>query len=165
MEQMDPGLHEEIAEGPEDELVDVVVRLRQSGEVPEGLEVVARFDDVVTGRVLRRDLLRVHDEEDVESLKAAETLYPSDSINDSDTEDVTPAPTDARVPASDPARGRGVVVAVLDWWFRPGPSRVPASRRPPGRWLPRARAVGPARRRWHRTPARALRLRAGAQAR
>ena len=134
MEQIDPGLLEEIARGPEDEPVRVIVRLRDRGVVPDGVRVVAELGDVVTADVRRGDILRVHDSDEVESMKAPGSILPGDlpdALSD-DAEaasDVAPRPTDGRRPARDPAAGRGVVVAVLDWWFD---LRHPAFLRPDG---------------------------------
>jgi subtilisin family serine protease len=137
MEQMDPGLLEEIAQGPEDEEIDVVLRLRDTEAVPDGVRVIDRFGDVVTGRVHLRDVTRVHDLEEVESIKAATRIQPADAFAEGsvswdgeEDEDETPGPSDVRRPATDPAAGRGVFVAVLDWFFDL-PS--PAFRHPDGR--------------------------------
>jgi subtilisin family serine protease len=117
MDQIDPALLEEIARGPADEEVDVILRLRRPGVVPEGVRVIAEFGDVVTARVRRGDITRVHDLDDVESVKAPGSIRPSlPDAPEGDT-DATPRPSDRRRPTSDPAAGRGVVVAVLDWWF------------------------------------------------
>jgi len=117
MDQIDPALLEEIARGPADEEVDVILRLRRPGIVPEGVRVVAEFGDVVTARIRRGDITRVHDLDDVESVKAPTWIQPSRPDTAEDAMDTTPRPSDGRRPISDPATGRGVVVAVLDWWF------------------------------------------------
>jgi subtilisin family serine protease len=136
---MDPGLLEDFADGPPDDEVDVVVRLSDADVTPEGLRVVARFGEVVTGRIRRGDIPQVHDSEEVESIKRAVVVRPTDAIThpgavvaptswEQGLDDAvelpatTPVGTDGRRPSSDPATGAGVVLAVLDWWFDlPGP--------------------------------------------
>lgn len=109
-------------EGDPDDLVDVVVRLKQPGVLPEGLVVAAELGDVVTGQIRRGDIRRVHDSDEVESVKTAETLIPEPSeiaIGDVVDEGVEEGPDEAdeRRPRTDPATGRGAIVAVVDWWF------------------------------------------------
>src|SRR5438067_1117774 len=75
---VDPRLDRE-QEGDPDELIDVVVRLKEAGVLPEGLIVAAELGDVVTGQIRRRDIRRVHDSDEVESVKTSETLIPERS--------------------------------------------------------------------------------------
>src|SRR5690349_21210930 len=79
---MDPGLLEEFADGPPDDEVDVVVRLSDADVIPEGLHVVARFGNIVTGRVRRGDIPQVHDSEQVESIKRAVAIRPTDAYTE-----------------------------------------------------------------------------------
>jgi len=55
------------------------VRLKEAGVLPEGLIVAAELGDVVTGQIHRRDIRRVHDSDEVESVKTSETLIPERS--------------------------------------------------------------------------------------
>ncbi|MFF5082437.1 S8 family serine peptidase [Actinoplanes sp. NPDC000266] len=133
---MDPALWEEIAEGPADEEIDVVLRLRHPDETPAGVRVVARFGDVVTGRVRRGDALGVHALDEVTSLKAAVPITPADAEpGGTGTGDDLPGPTDVRGPSADPATGRTTVIGVLDWHFD---LVHPALRHPDGRSRVRA---------------------------
>jgi subtilisin family serine protease len=136
---VDPRLDRE-QEGDPDDLIDVVVRLKAQGVLPEGLIVAAELGDVVTGQIRRGDIRRVHDSDEVESVKTSETLIPERralAIGDVVTEgdDSGPTEADERRPRTDPATGRGSIVAVVDWWFdlphaafrrEDGKTRVPA---------------------------------------
>ncbi|WP_331736582.1 S8 family serine peptidase (plasmid) [Streptomyces canus] len=137
MEQMDPGLHEEMAHGPDDDEADAVLRLGTALVDPQGVRVVARFGDVVTARVRRTDIPRIHALDDVTSFKAAVPLRPADGDVDGrlaewedDDESARLLPSDRRRTATDWPTGADSVVAVLDWWFD---LAHPALRRPDGR--------------------------------
>ncbi|MFG2022142.1 S8 family serine peptidase [Streptomyces sp. NPDC048825] len=141
MEQMDPGLYEEMARGPDDEEADAVLRLGTALADPEGVRVVARFGDVVTARVRRADIPRIHALDDVTSFKAAVPVRPADSDIDGHLaggkgreeetdQDLRPLPSDLWRPTTDWPTGAGTAIAVLDWWFD---LAHPAFRRPDGR--------------------------------
>jgi subtilisin family serine protease len=130
MEQIDPALLEEIARGPAEDEVEVILRLREPEVVPEEVRVVSQFGDVITARIRRGDISRVHELDAVESIKAPRPIRPgiTDAVEE-DVGDITPRPTDNRRPASDSATGAGVAIALLDWWFD---LPHPAFRRPDG---------------------------------
>jgi subtilisin family serine protease len=126
---IDPRL-DAAQEGDPDDLIDVVVRVAQPGVVPEGVVVVAELGDVLTGRIRRQDIRRVHDDELVESLKPAVAVrlepdasaagpeWPDDAWPaDPELDPGGKAAGDARRPTRDPATGRGTTVAIVDWWF------------------------------------------------
>jgi len=117
---MDPALHELIAEGAADEEVAVVVRLRENATPPAGLRLVARFGPIATARAARADLVRLHADPAIASLKAPR-LYSRESEPEGDPlgaaieSDPAMAPSDIRRPAGLAERGRGTVVCVIDW--------------------------------------------------
>jgi len=109
-------------EGDPDDLIDVVVRLKTPGEIPDGLIVAAELGDIVTGQIRRGDIQAVHDSDEVESVKTAETLIPEPApaaIGDvaEDADDTGHPDADDRRPRHDAATGHGAIVAVVDWWF------------------------------------------------
>jgi subtilisin family serine protease len=116
--EFDPRLDRAQAVGDADDLIDVVVRLAKAGVYPDGLLVAADLGPIVTGQVLVRDIERVHDSDQVESIKVSERLVP-EPAEDVAIGDLVDAEADLpdRRPHNDPATGRGSIVAVVDWWF------------------------------------------------
>ncbi len=114
MFSIDPGLLELVAAGsPEDEIM-VVIRVRDSSKMPARARIVARFGTIATCRVRRSDILAVHNDPDVASMKA-----PSPVIADVFDESVLGEDerrTDVRRPDV-PQTGSGVVFASVDWGF------------------------------------------------
>src|SRR3954465_6471062 len=119
---MDPALRELIAEGAPDEEVAGVVRLNAKAQPPPGLRVVARFGTIVTARAARQDLVRLHADPAIASLKAprlyageteAQAAPGADYEVDESADD--PMPSDRRRPADLPETGKGCVIAIIDW--------------------------------------------------
>ncbi len=121
---MDPALRH-LIETTTDEKVEAIIRLEPGGNAPPGVEIVARFGDVATCRVLRDRVAEVWADGDVASLKAARVFGadpdPESTSETSDelpgVESTSPRDSDARRPEGLPADGRGVIVAVVDWGF------------------------------------------------
>jgi phosphatidylserine/phosphatidylglycerophosphate/cardiolipin synthase-like enzyme/subtilisin family serine protease len=114
---MDPAL-QLLAEGDGNEEVEVIIRLHQADLVPPGVRLVAQFGTIATGRLRRDAIDGVRRDERVASMKAATLVTPGDEeLLLSDTEEASePSPeSDDRRPSTDPATGRGVCVAVIDW--------------------------------------------------
>ncbi len=107
---MDPALRQLLAEGGADSELEVILKLRTPAAIPPAVSVVARFGDVVTARIGRRDVAAVWQHPDILSVKAPRLLTPGDIVES------------PRLPRDDPDQsgtrtytGRGSVVAVLDW--------------------------------------------------
>lgn len=91
------------------ELVPVVARLQDPGLQVAGLNVVARFGSVLTGRVSMHDIARVRADPNVQSLKMSRTVHKDLAVSVPDIGAGSLAFGAVR------PRGRAVVVAVLDW--------------------------------------------------
>lgn len=92
-----------------DELIPVIARLVDPSKPVEGLSVIARAGWVVTGRVPLGDVARVRSHANVASLKASREVHRELWTS---VPDVMGREHGSRV---DLPRGRGVVIAVLDW--------------------------------------------------
>ena len=116
---MDPELAELLVEGEPEDVVAVIVRVADARELPDTVEVVASFGEVVTGRIQRGEVLAARAHPGVASMKAAEILVPELPIEWDEEQDAETDPpashADDRRPADEPATGRGVVVGVVDW--------------------------------------------------
>jgi subtilisin family serine protease len=115
---MDPALEELLLSAAPEEEVEAIMLLRRGHAVPPRARAVARFGDIVTCRLLARDLRAVRAEPSVESLKASRILSAPEFIADGGHPH---RPNGGEhQPASDGAAG--VLVAVLDWgcdWAHP----------------------------------------------
>jgi subtilisin family serine protease/outer membrane protein OmpA-like peptidoglycan-associated protein len=122
---MDPALHELIAAGAPGDETAIIVRLGKCDRLPPGLRLVARFGDVATGRVARRDLQRIHDDPCIHSLKAPRVYAGEfegelDAIERGEEPGISesepdPKDTDRRRPEGLAETGKGAIVAVIDW--------------------------------------------------
>lgn len=113
---MDPELAELIAEGAPEDVVAVIVRVHDVREIPESVQVVSTFGDVVTGRIQRGEIVAARAHPGIASMKAAEVLVPDEPVEWWDeAEPERLASDESRRPADEPATGRGVVVGVVDW--------------------------------------------------
>lgn len=110
---MDPHLFEMLEVGDADDEVSAIVRLYDPSLVPPGVRLVARFADVATCRLRRRDIPAVRSHENVASLKAPDGIVPERSVSNAGGRPIVPS--DDRRPHDLRATGRGVVVGVVDW--------------------------------------------------
>jgi subtilisin family serine protease/outer membrane protein OmpA-like peptidoglycan-associated protein len=111
---MDPALRE-LQEGVETEELEVILKLRHPQAAPPHVRLVARFGQVVTGRVERRWIREVWGHPDVISFKAPRLLRAEPEIIDLEAaSDVAWRDTDQRRPAALSVTGRGVAVALVD---------------------------------------------------
>jgi phosphatidylserine/phosphatidylglycerophosphate/cardiolipin synthase-like enzyme/subtilisin family serine protease len=114
---MDPAL-QLLSEGDADDEVEVILRLHQADAAPPEVRIVSQFGTVATGRLRREAIVGVRRDERVASMKAGTLVAPLDEpVVLSDAEEAAaPSPaSDRRRPSTDPATGRGVCVAVIDW--------------------------------------------------
>lgn len=114
---MDPALYE-MMEGPGEDEVEVIIRLRDPDWVPDDVRLVARFGTIATCRLRRDAILKVRADEACASLKAPLYRYvvPEPEIPLSASEAAREyTPRDDRRPSSLGVTGRGGVVGVLDW--------------------------------------------------
>ncbi|UUL84064.1 S8 family serine peptidase [Sphingomonas qomolangmaensis] len=141
---MESALLELAEEGGPDELVSVIVRLREGGGVPAPIRVIARFGLIATCRLRRGDIAAVRTQ--VASMKRPQYYTPTPDTPTPDTaaennaaddeEWSVEASSDVTFRAADVRRngelptGAGVVVAHLDWGLD---FAHPAFRRPDGR--------------------------------
>jgi subtilisin family serine protease len=112
---VDPALVELFNAASEGEEVEVLARLRQADQVPVGFRVVAQFENIVTGRVVRERMRPVWADDKVASLKAPRAYYWNDDLDLESSTDTRPWPGDGLQRQSELASGRGVVVGVCDW--------------------------------------------------
>lgn len=108
---MDPRLWPLIEGEPGDEIA-VLARLRPGGSVPPALRVISRFENIVSGRVQRRSLLAIRQDEQVISVKAPLTIKPLDRWGGR-----AGALWRRRSDNADEATGAGVCIAIVDWGF------------------------------------------------
>ena len=142
---MDPALIELLRNGKPRDEVAVLLRLAPGAE-PAGARIVSRLGSIVTARMARRMIPRIHGEAGVQSMKAPRLYSPDWIIAQQPSESTTDrGPTDDRRPQGLPQTGRGVITALIDWGLdvahpdfrnRDGTSRVLAF------WDQRRRADG-----------------------
>lgn len=108
---MDPRLWPLIEGEPGDEVA-VLARLRPGGSLPPALRVVSRFENIVSGRVQRRNLLAIRQNGNVVSVKAPLNIKPLDRWGGRDR----PAWRGAAGRAAE-ATGAGACIAIVDWGF------------------------------------------------
>lgn len=114
MFSIDPGLLELAATGGPDDEIMAIVRLHDAAHVPGRIRVIARFGAIVTCRVRRRDVVVVHSDPAVASMKAASPVIPD--VFDEAVAGDDQLVTDVRRPDV-PQTGRDVVYASIDWGF------------------------------------------------
>lgn len=118
---MDPGLWELYEAGSGQDEVSVIIRLKEAGHVPHDVHIVSRFGKVVTARILREDIRRIHASEDVASMKASWSLSDGAGQYEDITDDgqglgsSPPFGETSRLPI--PEDGSGIVLGVCDWGF------------------------------------------------
>ena len=111
---MDPALRM-LIDGVETEELEVILKLRQPLAIPPHVRLVARFGQVVTGRVERRWIREVWGHPEVESFKAPRLLEAEPEIIDLESAgDVARRDSDVRRPAGLGVTGRGVVIGLVD---------------------------------------------------
>lgn len=117
---MDPALLELYEEGSEDDEVSVILRLSEAGRPPPDVRVVASFPmlrpTIVTARCRRRDIRRIHDSEEVVSMKAGRRVVLEQGYRGDDDLPALGTETASQAPLV-PERGTGVVVGICDWGF------------------------------------------------
>ena len=111
---MESALWEYLDEGRPDDEVSVIIRFLPGQAVPSGLRVIAKYDLLVTARIVRRDIVRIRNE--VASMKRPQTYSPAlwDDEEADDADDLLPRPSDIRRVPGLPD-GNGVVLCHLDW--------------------------------------------------
>src|SRR5262245_30960328 len=110
---MDPRLWSLIEGEPDDEVA-VLARVKRGTAVPESVRVIARFEDIVSGRVPRGELLTVREDERIASLKAPLNLNPANRV---DRRSRRRRDRGRRGTVKDDITGAGVCIGVIDWGF------------------------------------------------
>ena len=122
----DPALVEELRAGAADDELSVIVRLFDPHALPKGVRIVTRFGDVATVRVARATLQELAESPGITALEASRNLRPSYETDedrpDDDAEEEDANPSDpaeqslnTRRPEGVQGKGRGCLVAALDW--------------------------------------------------
>ncbi len=122
---MDPALWELYQDGDPQEELRVILRLSEGAEPPPNVRIIARFGDIVTGRVLREDVPQVWYDEHVESLKAPRQVWQpgcAEGVAEGRTDELDTSGDDDAAEASEveldlAEDGAGVVVGFCDWGF------------------------------------------------
>ena len=118
---MGPDLWELFEDGKEDDEVAAIIRLGHYAVVPKGVRVVTQFNEIITVRIKRGDLLKVSGAPEVDSMVAGDAYLGADLELETaglpELSSDTILPSDERRPKDVAATGRGVVVGVVDWGF------------------------------------------------
>jgi subtilisin family serine protease len=116
---MEPALWELFESGSADDEVGIIIRMDKGLEPPSLVRVVAKFDDIFTGRVRRGDIVALRQMPGVVSVKASTAVAPPPPLSESyEQEDDVPAEAATRTALpSLPEDGTGVVVGLCDWGF------------------------------------------------
>jgi subtilisin family serine protease len=123
----DPALAELYESGsPEDE-VSVIVRLAPGVEPPPTVRVVSRFEQVLTARIRREDIITARRSPGVVSLKASGPVQMPKPLEGAEFDDALREAIDEEADGESmptgahlyrgPEDGRGVVVGICDWGF------------------------------------------------
>ncbi|MEP6689607.1 MAG: S8 family serine peptidase [Gemmatimonadaceae bacterium] len=126
----DPALVEEARAGDGDDELSVIIRLSDPDALPAGVQVVTRFGDIATVRLLRAGLDELAESATVTSLEATRKLRPSYEDDEeeyaemrhdlADAESIAASESSGRSPYIRrpdelEATGKGCIVAALDW--------------------------------------------------
>lgn len=118
---MDPGLWELYEAGSGHDEVSVIIRLKDEGRIPPDVRVISRFGKILTVRIQREDIRRIHASEDVASMKASWSLSEGAGLYDGFAEHgaelESPHPFGEPGPVPVHEDGTGVVVGICDWGF------------------------------------------------
>ena len=124
---MDPALWEIYEEGSVDDEVSVILRLADQSKAPADVRVIASFGKpnakIVTARCLRRDIQRIHDSDEVVSMKASSRVVSgklygeNDDLAGSEVWMEEPQESSGTGSAFVPENGAGVIVGICDWGF------------------------------------------------
>lgn len=118
---MDPALWELSESGSDDDEVSVIVRLQDASRPPDNIRVIARFGEIVTARLRRRDIRETWSSELVASMKASRPMIaplPFDgnlAFGGSDVESLLASKSAAPHRRSIREDGTGVVMGICDW--------------------------------------------------
>jgi len=109
---MDPELQEIVnsTQGPFQE-VEAIIRLQNQGIYPQGVRVVAEFQNIVTCRLLKKDILPIYHSTEVASMKA--TKFVGVTI-DVDAEINHTEYSYPKMNTTGPT-GKGIIYGIIDW--------------------------------------------------
>lgn len=110
---MDTALQEITARSQGDATVEVLVKLQHRNKVPDGLQIVTQFDDIVTGRLKVQNIHEVWESDVVFSLKASRQVSP-EIWEELGNEQESAQNTRPNLTAYS---GKGVVIGIIDWGF------------------------------------------------
>ncbi len=117
---MDPKLQEELLdELDQSEMVELIMRLNAEDEIPENVEVVSAFGNIITCRIQRSKIRDVYGSELKRSLKASRQISVGPiEVKQEKTvqhDQVEQEQEEANINILEEAQGDGVVVAIIDW--------------------------------------------------
>ncbi|MDX1417961.1 MAG: S8 family peptidase, partial [Candidatus Promineifilaceae bacterium] len=95
----------------EDE-IPVVARLNDPQKPVNGLKIVSRLGEIVTGRVALDKIILVRQDDNVASLKASLTFRPHLAVS---VPNIKATPDDLRPINASGLTGRGIIVGIIDW--------------------------------------------------
>lgn len=110
---MDPALQELIESTPENQDVEVILKLSDAHQFPPGVKIIAQFGNIVTCRIRRESIEDVWSSELVRSVKASRYLE-GEPAAEFDQVTNTKA-LEENNPFDRKVTGKGVVIAILDW--------------------------------------------------
>ncbi len=118
---MDPALEELYEAGSGEDEVSVIIRLEDKDRYPPDVLVISRFGEIVTARIKRADIRRIHARDEVASMKAGDSLVEEPGLDEDIEENEAgweaPHPFGAAGPVPVPEDAAGVVVGICDWGF------------------------------------------------
>jgi subtilisin family serine protease len=118
---VEPDLWELFEYGEAEDEVAAIIRLGHFGVVPQGVRVVAQFEDIITVRLSRRDIPKISGAAEVAGMSAGDTyLGPDlelDSVEGVNVPATSVVATDTRRPEGLGMTGRGIILGVVDWGF------------------------------------------------
>ena len=117
--EMDSALWELTETGDADEVVSVIVRLKDPNRIPDAITPISCFGDVITGRLPISAIQETRRSELVESMKATKPVLMRDPVDDEDLsvddEQVAELPRAVEATERLPEDGTGVIVGIADW--------------------------------------------------
>ena len=116
---MDPALQELILLGNQEQEVEAIIRLKEANNLPEGLQIVSQFGDIITCRLKHQDIEAIWSDDVVASMKAPRYvgIDPNPEQNSEVFEQFSSDEIITNRKALIPNGGKGVVIGVIDWGF------------------------------------------------
>lgn len=119
---MDPGLWELCEAGSDEDEVSVIIRLKDEATIPPDVRVISQFGKIITTRLQRGGIQRIHDSEEVASMKASWSLGEGVGLYDNELAESLAGsefthPSYETDLVSFKEDGSDVTVGICDWGF------------------------------------------------